>query len=307
MLPFGPPLLIANPTAGRTGASTLRRLVAALRDHGVAAEVATTEGRGHAQHLAEEAASGGRRFVVAVGGDGTVNEVVNGLVDPVSGQPRGADLVLGVVGTGSGCDLLRTFGLDRPPEQLADHLVGAHTQPLDLGRVHLRGPGGAPRVTLFANVAEVGYGGTVASLVDRLPRRLGRGRYPTAIVASVPGFRRVMTTVSVDGGTRTEPLCNVVVANGQFFGGGMHVAPRALPGDGLLDVQTWGGRPVDVIRAQPQLRHGRHLARDDVRVWRSRRVEVSAARALLVETDGDVVGRTPAAFDVLPGVLALKT
>jgi len=305
--PFGPPLLIANPAAGRSDASTLRRLVTALRARGVAADVATTQGRGHAQHLAEEAVADGRRFVVAVGGDGTINEVVNGLVDPVAGQARADGLVLGAVGTGSGCDLLRTFGLDRPPEQLADHLLGNYTQPLDLGRIHLRGPGGAPRVTLFANVAEAGYGGSVTALANRLPRRFGKARYAAAIVACVPGFRRIMTTVTVDGGTQTESVCNVVVANGQFFGGGLHVAPRALPGDGYFDVQSWGGRPIDVIRAQPQLRHGRHLARSDVRAWRSRRVEIRGVRPLRVEADGDLVGTTPAVFDVLPGVLALKT
>jgi len=113
-------------------------------------------------------------------------------------------------------------------------------------------------------------------------------------------------TVEVDGGTVTEPVCNVLVANGQFFGGGLKVAPRAQPADGRLNVQSWGGSPIDVIRAQPQLRTGAHLARADVREWNSTKVRVEAASSVLVEADGEAIGRAPATFDVLGQILRFK-
>lgn len=303
---FGTPLLIANLRAGRSAEGVLGRLVRALRARGVAPDVEITRGAGDASRLARRATDGGRRLVVAVGGDGTVNEVVNGIVEADTGEVRGDNPVLAVVGAGSGSDLVRTFGLDRSPEILADHLVTADTIPLDLGRVRCVGPRGEPRVRLFANIAQAGYGASVVHLANRFPRRVGRARYAAAIAASVPRFRRTRTRVTVDGGTRVEPLCNVVVANAQFFGGGLMVAPRALPTDGRFNVQSWGGRPVDVVLAQPQLRRGTHLARDDVREWQSTRVEVDGDRALLVETDGEVVGHTPATFDVLHRALRLK-
>jgi len=306
MEPFGVPLVIANPSAGRADGSVLQRLLTALRTRGVHPEVTMTAASGHASTLARVAAEEGRRFVIAVGGDGTVHEVVNGLVDAATGRVRGDDPVLGVVAGGSGCDVLRTFGLDRPPEVLARHLVTADTTRIDLGRVRYTGPDGTPQVRVFANIAEVGYGGTVSRLANRLPRRMGQARYSAAIVAAVPHFRRVETTVEVVGGTTSEPVCNVVVANGQFFGGGLKVAPRALPTDGRLNVQSWGGRPIDVIRAQPQLRTGTHLARADVREWSSPSVVVTNTRPRDVEADGEYLGVSPAVFDVLHQVLRFK-
>jgi diacylglycerol kinase (ATP) len=305
--PFGPPLLVGNPLAGIGRTPVLARLSAALRARGVEHDQAETEGPGHATALAREAVErDGRRFVVAVGGDGTVHEVVNGLVDAATGTLRGDDPVLGIVAGGTGCDLTRTFGLDRPPEVVADHLTGDHTVRMDLGRAHLTGPDGQPRTVLFANIAEAGYGGLVTQLANRLPRRLGTARYALAIVGAVARFRLVEARVTTAQGTTAEPLSNVVVANGQFFGGGLHVAPRALPYDGRFNVQVWRGRPLDVLKAGPELRRGTHLARPDVREWQSPTAEVDADRPLLIEADGEVLGTTPARFDLLPGVLRLK-
>jgi diacylglycerol kinase (ATP) len=305
--PFGPPLLLANPLAGAGRDPVLPRLSAALRARGIDHDQALTEGPGHATQLAREAVEDhGRRFVVAIGGDGTVHEVVNGLVDAATGEVRGDDPVLGIVAGGTGCDLTRTFGLDRSPEVVAAHLDGDQTVRMDLGRVHLVGTGGGQRTLLFANVAEAGYGGLVTDLANRLPRRLGTARYALAIIGAVTRFKLVESVVTVDQGTTAEPMSNVIVANGQFFGGGLHVAPRALPYDGKFNVQVWQGKPLDVLRAGPELRKGTHLARADVREWQSSTVEIDAERPLLIEADGEVLGTTPATFDVLANVLRLK-
>jgi diacylglycerol kinase (ATP) len=305
--PFGPPLLLANPLAGAGRDPVLPRLSAALRARGIVHDQTLTEGPGHATQLAREAVEDhGRRFVVAVGGDGTVHEVVNGLVDAATGEVRGDDPVLGIVAGGTGCDLTRTFGLDRSPEVVAAHLDGDQTVRMDLGRVHLVGTGGDQRTLLFANVAEAGYGGLVTDLANRLPRRLGTARYALAIIGAVSRFKLVESVVTVDQGTTAEAMSNVIVANGQFFGGGLHVAPRALPYDGKFNVQVWQGKPLDVLRAGPELRKGTHLARADVREWQSSTVEIDAERPLLIEADGEVLGTTPATFDVLANVLRLK-
>jgi diacylglycerol kinase (ATP) len=317
---LGRPLIVANPSAGRGSADTVRRLLAALEQLGILPDVAETTHAGHATDIARAAAEAGRRFLIAVGGDGTVHEVVNGLVDPETGIPRGpvADArdgqavaermgtVLGVVSAGSGCDLARTFGLDRSPEVMARHLASPHTTAIDLGRIRCTGRDGRPLTRLFVNVAEVGFGGAVATAARRLPAALGPQRYRVGIVAAWGRFRRVEMTIEHDGGTYDAPLCNVVIANGQFFGGGLKVAPRSLPDDGRLDVQAWGGTPTDVVRAARQLRDGSHLARPDVRAWPSARVRVSAARNVAVEADGELIGTAPAEFDVLHRALPFK-
>jgi diacylglycerol kinase (ATP) len=305
--PLGRPLVIANPVAGLGTGGLLDRLLIVMRERRLEHDLVVTRHAGHAAELARTAVEqDGRTYVIAVGGDGTVHEVVNGLVDARTGMVRGEDPVLAVVGNGSGCDLVRTFGLDRPPERLIDHLVTDATLRIDLGRVVLIGPDGHPRTELFHNIAEVGFGADVVRLAARLPRRLGPGRYAVGIVAAWGRFRRVQTTVRVDGGERSEQLCNVIVANGQFFGGGLKVAPRALPTDGRFNVQTWGGTPKDVLVAARLLRTGLHLARDDVREWQSAEAEVHGVRPLAVEADGEVLGTTPARFDLLPSVLRFK-
>lgn len=303
---LGPMLVIANPRAGEGSGPIVERLVAALAPYGIAPDVAVTAGRGDATTIACEALASGVRYVVAVGGDGTVHEVVNGLVDADTGSTRGPEPVLGIVSAGSGCDLVRTFGLDRPPEVLARHLASLHSTAIDLGRVHLTGLDGTPAVRVFANIAEVGFGGAVAMAARRLPARLGSRRYTVGIVTAWGRFRRVGMTVTHDGGVHQGDLCNVVVANGQFFGGGLKVAPRSLPDDGRFDVQAWGGTVTDVVRAARQLRDGSHLQRHDVRAWPSATVTVTADRPVAVEADGELLGTAPATFDILPRVIRLK-
>jgi diacylglycerol kinase (ATP) len=305
--PLGRPLVIANPAAGGGRNQVLPRLRAALHARGVEHDVALTEAPQHATELARAAVEDqGRTYLIVVGGDGTVHEAVNGMVDASAGTVRGDDPVLGVVGGGSGCDLLRTFGLDRRPEVLADHLATDDTQRIDLGRLRLHDRQGQPTTVVFANVAEAGFGGVVTDVANRLPDRLGAGRYAAAIFVAWGRFRRVGTHVRVDGGEQHESLSNVVIANAQFYGGGMHVAPRALPTDGRFNVQAWGGSATDVLRAGGQLRRGTHLARDDVREWQSERVEVRTDRPVVVEADGEVIGTTPIEADVLQHVLRFK-
>lgn len=297
---LGEVLLVANPRAGtgtRAAAEEASRLLA---DRGVASRTAVTAGPGDATTIARDAARDGVGLVVAVGGDGTVHEVVNGL--PLDGSGP----VLGVVPAGSGCDLVRTFGLDRPVDVLVAHLASPHTTPLDLIRMTFVGPEGTEVVRHAANAVEVGFGGTVAAVAARLPRRLGPGRYRAGIVAAWGGFRRVGMRVVHDGGVHEGRLCNVVVANGQFFGGGLHVAPRALPDDGRLDVQAWGGTPTDVVRASRLLRDGSHLGRPDVRAWSSASVRIEAESPVRVEADGEPLGRTPVTCTALPRAVRLK-
>lgn len=304
--PYGPMLLIANPAAGRGRDAILPRLRDALTDRGLEHDVATTRGPGHAIRLARDAVTEqGIRFVVAVGGDGTLHEVVNGLVDPEEG-PRAPDAVLGVVPAGSGSDFTRTFGLDRKPEILAQHLDGETVFGVDLGRVRLIGRDGTEQTRLFANIAEAGFGAEVTDRANGLPRPLGPLRYPAATLLSLRRFSLTEATVTIDHTEITEPTSMVIVANAQFFGGGMKVAPRALPDDGLFNVQIWRGSATDVVRMFPKARSGDHLGTGDVREYQSATVRLDGAEPMLIEADGEVLGTTPATFDILPKALRLK-
>lgn len=305
--PFGPALLVANPRAGRGRNAVLPRVLAAMHARGLEATVSLTRAPGDAERITREAVTGqGIRFVVAVGGDGTVHEVVNGLIDAEHGRAHGSDVVFGAVAGGSGCDFIRTFGLDRAPERAVAHLEGETVFPVDVGRVVFTAADGSQRTRVFANIAEAGYGGLVTAKANGMPKALGKSRYLLAALSAVRRFDLVGTRVSVDHTSVDEPLSNVVVANGQFFGGNLKVAPRALPDDGLFNVQLWRGSPSEVFRQTPKLRVGEHLTGPDVREYQSATVAIESERPLVIEADGEILGTTPARFDLLPQVLRLK-
>lgn len=303
--PYGPMRLIANPSAGGRRGGVLDELTEALDARGLEHDVVQTRSRGHAGELARAAIDEGIRYVVAVGGDGTIHEVVNGMVDPEMG-PVADDLVLGTVPAGSGTDFVRTFGLHLRPERMARHLDGDATQAIDIGRAALVDREGVPHRVVFANVADVGYAAVVVDRAARLPRFLGQVRYLAAVFAAIRSFELRDVRVVLDHTEQVGRYSNVVVANGQFFGGAMKVAPRALPDDGRFNVQLWRGSVRDVFLKTNRIRRGDHLGDDDVQEYQSSRVEVHAEEPVLVEADGEVIGMTSVTFDLLPRALRLK-
>ncbi len=305
--PFGRMLLIANPAAGKGRAATLPRLQAALTARGLEHETAITDHAGHAETLARDAVtSGDLRFVVAVGGDGTVQEVVNGLIDAETGKPHRDDTVLGIVPAGTGCDFARTFGLDRAPEKLAKHLDGDGLFPIDIGRIHMHTEDGQPTVRLFHNIANVAYGGMVIKGYQKLPRFMGQARYLVAILGVVREFKRIGATVELAHTTVSDEISNIVIANGQFFGSGMKVAPRAIPDDDRFNVQVARGKASDVFKLTPKMMKGEHLPHPDISEYQSPSVDVETAEPVYIEADGELMGMTPARFDILHKVISLK-
>src|SRR3990170_6668093 len=167
--PFGELTVIVNPHAGkRRVGEEIPELERTLRSRGLPYRLLRTEGRGDATRFAREALEAGGRFIVAVGGDGTVHEVVNGMFDE-RGSPVVPDAVLGVVAAGSGCDFIRTFGLPGDATRACLHLTGDNTYPLDVGKITYTTVSGGTETRYFMNVAEVGLGAAVAARAERLP------------------------------------------------------------------------------------------------------------------------------------------
>lgn len=301
-------LVITNPSAGRGPRSNHAHIATTvLTDAGHHVRVVELRSPHEAADVVAGAVVGGIRHVVAVGGDGTVHHVVNAMVDVETGKPRGDDLVLGILNAGSGGDFVRTFGLDRRPEIAARHLLATTTMPIDLGRVRYHDRHGNEHARLFVNIFEAGWGADVVRRAGRLPRAIGQPRYLLAGIASARSMRRRPVKLQLDHTVRDDEVCAVLVANGQFFGGGMKVAPRALPDDGRFNVQSWGTRPMDVMRELPRVRSGDHLEHPDVREWQSSTATiVPVGPAMAVEADGEWLGVTPAKVDLLHHVLSLS-
>ncbi|MEK7252526.1 MAG: diacylglycerol kinase family protein [Actinomycetota bacterium] len=296
-------VLVVNPRAGRGRVGKeLPRLVATLKAAGAEPQVMTTQRPGHATDLARTASRNGADTVVAVGGDGTVNEVVNGLI--LDDRPIG-HAALGVVAAGSGADFARSFGYPPHTGERLHGILGG-TTPLDVGRLTCDTASG--QITrYFVNVAEAGMGAATVRAAERLPRRLGKSRYLVAFWPTLAGFRPCEVTVVADDERFTGRTHNVIIANAGYFGGGMRISPHSDPIDGVVDLQINIGPKRQAVTLIPKIFKGRHLPDKRIVQMSGRTGSVDAASPLPVEADGEMIGTTPLTFAVLPGVLRLRT
>lgn len=257
---------------------------------------------GHLRELARSASEEGARLLVAVGGDGTVNEVVNGL-----GPGRETELAL--IPRGTGGDLARTFGIPAKLDEAVRIALTGRVRTIDLGRASYRSRRGETESSYFANVASAGMSGAVAQRTNEAGRAPlgGRAAYLWSTLTVFARWRNADVRVSVDGESRTGPMFDVIVANCRYLAGGMKIAPEALPDDGLLDVLLIGDvTKLDLVRTLPKIYRGTHLPHPKAELLRGAAVTVDAGQPLPVELDGEQPGTTPVRFDVVPRGLKLR-
>ncbi|HEY9898434.1 MAG TPA: diacylglycerol kinase family protein [Pantanalinema sp.] len=301
-------VFVVNPRAAQ-GAAGARwaSMEARLRRLGLSGEVRFTDGPGHARTLAAQALEEGARRIVAVGGDGTVNEVVNGFF--VDGRPIAPEAALGILPAGTGGDLIRTLGIPRDPLKAAELLLSGRERRLDVGLAELVDDAGQRKARHFVNIAEAGLGGAVVDRINRGSKALGG--FLTFLGGTLHAFATYRpTTMRItfdDAREVLEGRCwNVVVGNGRYFGGGMRVLPGAHPDDGLLDVMVVGDLPRAALFANVvAIYRGTHLDQPGVTWCRARKVRVECAEAQPIDLDGESARSTDAHFSILPGVLRL--
>jgi diacylglycerol kinase (ATP) len=299
--PFGPLVLIANPNAGRgTVDKALPRIESVLKQANLDYRIVRTTHPGHATEAARLALRDGERYLVAVGGDGTVHEVVNGMIS--GGGPVAADAVLGVVAAGSGCDFVRSFGLPPDAEQAAARLAGDRVRPIDVGTVTCADG----NTRCFVNIAEVGLGAAVVAKAAGLGRFLGGARYAAGFWLTLPRFHPAAVRLDANGQYRAWRAFNVVVANCRFYGGGMQISPNSDPGDCLLDVLVMTGPKSDSFTTLPKVYKGAHLPHRNIAELRAAQLSIEAEPYFQVEADGELLGTTPASFGIIPGAIRLK-
>ncbi len=296
-------LLIVNPrSANRSTGRNWRKLRKRLQEVLPPFRAVRTAGPGDAARLAARAA-GRYEVVVAVGGDGTIGEVANGLLANGAGGTA-----LGVLPRGTGSDFVRTLEIPRDMDKAAALLARGNRRQIDVGRATFTDFGGERSSRWFVNAAEVGMGAMVCREVNRAKRRLsGQAAFWWAILTTMRRYHPAVATVVTDGSPARELLLNNAwIANGCYSGGGMRTAPRARLDDGLLDAvlveQAGGWRRIAGL---PKLRNGTFVDMPEVEYRQAARVEFAAESPILVETDGDAVGTTPATFECLPGELTV--
>ena len=295
-------VFLVNPAA--QGGSVGRRwpeLAHRAAALGLSGDALLSERPGQLGELAKRAVEQGASLLVAVGGDGTVNEVVQGL----AGRD-GAELA--VIPRGTGWDFARTYRIPRRLEDAVAVARDGRTRAIDLGRARYRDWEGSEAESYFANVASAGMSGAIAKRANETSKAFGgKISYAWATLTVFARWRNDEVRVTVDGEARTGRMHDVVVANGRFFGGGMMICPDAEPDDGLFDVLLIGDLTKrDLLPTLPKTYRGRHLPHPKAELLRGAVVEVDAPEPLPVELDGEQPGTTPIRLEVVPEALRLR-
>jgi YegS/Rv2252/BmrU family lipid kinase len=290
-------------SAGGATRRRFERLLPQVQEALGPCDVAWTQGPRDAERIAREGVRAGVERVVVAGGDGTTSEVVSGLL--AAGLGGYAELALLPLGTGG--DLRRTLDVPREPGAALAAIAAGRATALDAGRVHYVDRAGREAVAYFANIASLGISGLTTELVNRAPKALGgRLSFLIGTLRAIASYRAAPVALRLDGElVHDGPLVLAAAANGRYFGGGMHVAPRARPDDGLLDVVVVPDFGKLRLAAElPRIYRGSHLDVPGV-VWRrGAAVEATAlGEPPWVEIDGEPLGRLPARVEILPKAL----
>ena len=292
---------LVNPASGNGSTGKrwpeLARRASAL---GLEGETFFSERPGHLIELARDAVAGGATLVIAVGGDGTLNEVVNGVA--------GRDVDLATIPLGTGMDFGRTYEIPTKFDDAVRVALAGDVRTIDAGRVTYRTWAGETAERYFANVSSVGMSGAVAQRANGMSKMLGgRVTFFYALTRVFLEWQNTEVTVRLDDAERRGRMHDVIVANGVWHGGGMKLAPDAAPDDGQFDVVLIGDvSKVDFLTTAPKIYKGKHVHHPKVEVLRSKRVEVDAPVQLPIELEGEQVGTTPATFEIAPGALRVR-
>lgn len=295
MSPGFPWRVIVNPASGRPdGGAGWRAIESALQGAGVAFDVVHTEEPGHGAGLARAALLQGRRHLAVAGGDGSVNEVVHGIMDAGLADTR--EVTLAVIPTGTGNDWARTLGITRRPADIAQMIATGRSMLHDVGAIDFPASGEPRR--WFVNVAGAGYD---AWVTEHVPRPVPSAfTYLGIALRGLAEYRAPRFTIDADGTTIDDRLLLAFVANAQYCGNRMHVAPTARTDDGLLDVLAV--RELSLLQVLPKLAKlygGRILGDPAVRHLRAARVRIDTDPPAVIQADGQILGHTPAEFSLL--------
>ncbi|WP_373046309.1 diacylglycerol/lipid kinase family protein [Vulgatibacter sp.] len=292
-----------NGSTGREWRAIASRIHERIGDFG---ELYTTRPL-EATQLANRALEGGADVVVAVGGDGTTNEVVNGFFGP-DGKPVRRGATLAVLPRGTGSDFLKSFHTTNTVDALALRLAAGKVRKLDVGRLRYVDHGGAEQLRHFVNIASFGSSGLIDRYVNASTKALGgKASFAIGAVRGLLAWKDQRVQLRFDDGPWEEmSITCVSVANGQFFGGGMWVAPDAQVDDGLFDVTIWSGYTLlDFVTKSRKIYDGSHVKMPGTRTLRARKVEARCDAECLLDVDGEAPGRLPATFEIVPGALTL--
>ncbi|HBE39838.1 MAG TPA: lipid kinase [Bacteroidales bacterium] len=297
-------LTIVNPNAGSgKGKKDWERIAELFKRENIPVVPVFTERKGQAITYAKEAIENGFRQIISAGGDGTLNEVVNGIFSQEKVPSN--EIIIGMIPVGTGNDWGRMFGIPTVYEGAIGVIRAKKTMLHDIGMVSYYS-GAEPQTRYFINIAGLGF---EALVVKKTNKQKDKGRSNQALyfynlLASLISYKITKAEIIIDGRITTANIFSVNVGNGRYCGGGMRQTPDALPDDGLLDVTVIKemGR-IEIIKSLKILYDGTILSHPKVDGYRCKSVKVTADPVLFIESDGESLGHTPAEFGIIPAAV----
>ena len=304
-------VVVVNPRS--QGGALGRRWpeLAAVMRRALPFEDVLTKEVGDATRLTTEALRAGAEIVVAVGGDGTINEVTNGFFD--NGVRLKPEAALGVLPFGTGGDFVRSVNISKDWPAAVANLARGHRRRLDLGRVDHRVRTGGDAVRMFINIGSFGLSGVADRMINQSKKRLGgKLSFFAATTRAIMSYDNQRVRLIFDDQVKDAvdmTISTVAIANGRYFGGGMFIAPDAQLDDGYFDVVALGDfGTADFLLRSRRLYNGTHLTMKKVSHRRAKLVRAEPAapdQIVELDIDGETPGILPATFRVLPAALDL--
>ncbi|MBT3363509.1 MAG: diacylglycerol kinase family lipid kinase [Chloroflexi bacterium] len=292
--------VIVNPMSSG-GITRLKwpRIERLLTKSGLKFDCDFTEMPGHATQIARQAAANGYELVMSVGGDGTVHEVVNGLIDS-SGKSK---TTLGVISAGTGNDFARSIGILGAYRKTTGQLAMAAKKTIDVGRVECT-KDGKRKQRIFINMAGVGFDAAVLKATKDRFRVVSSIPYWISGIYTSLRYKAKNMTISIDGKASNKRALGVIINNGASFAGGMRLSPWADLADGVLDAVVLGDiNAIGFIKGLAMAYKGTLKNHPKVDMHKVKTIEVSSKEQLYIEADGELLGTSPAKFIVLPQAL----
>ncbi|MDP2269841.1 MAG: diacylglycerol kinase family lipid kinase [Archangium sp.] len=293
----------ANGATGKRWAELAAGIARTLSDFGVE----FTKQPLDAVHITRQALKSGYDCIVAVGGDGTINEVTNGFFE--DGKVLNPNAALGVLPRGTGGDFRKTFDWDLDSDAAIRRLKTPDTRPFDVGRLDFLGHDGTQQTRYFANICSFGVSGLVDLEVNNTSKALGGTvSFMWGSLKAMRKYKDQRVRMTIDDKPLEEVMVTTLsVANGKFFGGGMKVAPDADVSDGLFDVVVWSGYGLtDFVVRSKGLYSGSHTTWKGTRIVRAKKLVAESDEKVLIDCDGEQPGTLPCTMTILPSAIRLK-
>jgi len=297
-------LVIVNPNAGNgKGKKDWDKISSSLKKNDISFDVEFTRKKGDAIQFASEAINSGFRKIITVGGDGTLNEVLNGIFSNPGSSP--SEMTLALIPVGTGNDWGRMFGIPRDYEMAACIVNEGKSMLHDVGIITYH-DGGETRKRYFINIAGLGFESVVVrrSNYQKDKGRSGKLIYFYNLLLSLITYRNTMAEITIDGQITRSEIFSINVGNGRYCGGGMRQTPDALPNDGLLDVTIIKNiSKFEIIRKLKILYDGTILSHPMIDGYKCRNLRVTSDSLIYTEADGESLGHTPAEFSIIPSAV----